>query len=279
MYDLCITQVALDAKATDDTRNVVQCKVGGGQFVLGSVQLGHLEQFPLRLTFDKGHPIVFTVHGTSSVHLTGNYAIDGKPATMITKQVPVESSKESETSTPVSKKQKTDIAKPEPKAQRVEVKTPSKTPSKRGLEPESPTTPETNTSMNGSPATTPKENKPKTPTTPKPKTATVQKLPNGLVIEDIMVGAGKLAQPGRKVTVNYVGKFPSGKKFDSGRNFSFRLGTEQVIKGWDIGVMGMKVGGRRQLTVPPSLGYGKAGAPPAIPPNAVLCFDVELTEC
>jgi len=105
------------------------------------------------------------------------------------------------------------------------------------------------------------------------------RLANGLVIEDILVGVGKDAQPGHKVTVHYEGKLhPSGQRFDKGRNFSFRLGTEQVIQGWDIGVKGMKVGGKRILTIPPALGYGKRGYPPDIPPNATLRFDVELVE-
>jgi len=82
-----------------------------------------------------------------------------------------------------------------------------------------------------------------------------RKLPNGLIIEDAVLGFGKEAQPGHKVTVHYDGKlFPSGLRFDKGKHFSFRLGTESVIKGWDIGVKGMKVGGKRVLVIPPALG-------------------------
>jgi len=112
-----------------------------------------------------------------------------------------------------------------------------------------------------------------------PRQKGVTRLPNGLQIEDILVGAGKEAAAGRKVTVHYVGRLhPSNEKFDSGRNFSFRLGNEQVIKGWDIGVKGMKVGGKRTLIIPPALAYGKRGAPPSIPSNATLKFDVELVD-
>ena len=101
-----------------------------------------------------------------------------------------------------------------------------------------------------------------------------------LKIEDVTVGTGAEAKAGDKVTVNYVGTLDNGQKFDSSydRNqpFTFTLGAGQVIKGWDLGVAGMKVGGKRNLTIPPELGYGASGFPPVIPPNATLHFTVEL---
>lgn len=97
---------------------------------------------------------------------------------------------------------------------------------------------------------------------------------------DLKVGDGPVATPGKKVTVNYAGYLTNGKKFDSsydhGTPFQFTLGNSEVIKGWDEGVAGMKVGGRRQLKIPPTLAYGSQGVPGAIPPNATLIFDVEL---
>ena len=103
---------------------------------------------------------------------------------------------------------------------------------------------------------------------------------SGLQYWDIMVGTGATAAPGNTVKVHYTGFLTTGEKFDSSRDrgepFSFPLGTGQVIKGWDEGVAGMKVGGKRQLRIPPELGYGAAGAGGAIPPNATLIFDVEL---
>lgn len=106
------------------------------------------------------------------------------------------------------------------------------------------------------------------------------KTMNELKVEDIKVGSGAEAVSGKKVTVNYVGTLTDGKKFDSsidrGTPFSFTLGSGQVIKGWDLGVAGMKVGGRRKLTIPPDLGYGARGAGSDIPPNATLIFEVEL---
>ena len=104
--------------------------------------------------------------------------------------------------------------------------------------------------------------------------------PSGLQIDDTTVGTGAEAVAGKTVEVHYVGTFPDGKGFDSSRSrgkpFSFQLGAGRVIKGWDEGVAGMKVGGKRNLIIPPELGYGARGAPGAIPPNAVLHFEVEL---
>ena len=101
-----------------------------------------------------------------------------------------------------------------------------------------------------------------------------------LVIEDLKVGTGNVALAPACVTVHSVGTLTDGKKFDSSRDraqgFSFKLGAGQVIKGWDQGVAGMKVGGLRKLTIPPHLAYGERGFPGAIPPSATLVFEVEL---
>lgn len=105
-------------------------------------------------------------------------------------------------------------------------------------------------------------------------------LKSGLKYVDLEVGEGPAAVSGKEVTVHYTGTFPNGKKFDSSvdRNepFAFRLGAGQVIKGWDEGVAGMRIGGKRKLFIPPALGYGKRGAGSVIPPDADLCFEVEL---
>ena len=103
---------------------------------------------------------------------------------------------------------------------------------------------------------------------------------SGLKIEDIEVGSGVEAVAGKTVTVHYTGWLEEGDKFDSSldRNapFRFPLGAGRVIRGWDEGVAGMQVGGKRRLTIPPQLGYGAAGAGGVIPPDATLIFDVEL---
>ncbi|RIA04373.1 hypothetical protein BRARA_K01407 [Brassica rapa] len=106
--------------------------------------------------------------------------------------------------------------------------------------------------------------------------------PNGLVVEEIRMGKpnGKKATPGKQVSVCYTGKLQkNGEVFDSNKNgFKFRLGVGQVIKGWDVGVNGMRIGDKRKLTIPPSMGYGAKGAGGDIPPNAWLTFDVELLD-
>ena len=104
--------------------------------------------------------------------------------------------------------------------------------------------------------------------------------PGGLQIEDVKVGTGDTAEAGKSVSVHYTGWLTDGKKFDSskdrGQPFEFPLGGGRVIKGWDEGVKGMKVGGVRKLTIPPEMGYGARGAGGVIPPNATLVFEVEL---
>ena len=106
--------------------------------------------------------------------------------------------------------------------------------------------------------------------------------PSGLIIEELAVGSGATALAGTRVSVHYTGWLTNGTKFDSSHDrnqpFEFQLGAGQVIRGWDEGVAGMRVGGKRKLTIPPQLGYGARGAGGVIPPDAVLVFEIELLD-
>jgi peptidylprolyl isomerase len=139
---------------------------------------------------------------------------------------------------------------------------------------ESAATPQATATETATPAATPEAKK---PTVKVPK----GKPPKKLIVKDLKEGTGPAAKPGDTVTVQYVGvNYKGGKQFDAswdrGEPFSFPLGAGQVIKGWDVGVAGMKVGGRRMLIIPPSLGYGPDGQPPVIKPNETLVFVIDL---
>ncbi len=118
------------------------------------------------------------------------------------------------------------------------------------------------------------------PSAPPPPAPSTPPPGPGLGIQDIVVGKGPACKSGDSVSVHYVGTLADGKEFDSSRKrnqpFPFTLGQGRVIKGWDQGVVGMKVGGKRKLTIPPAYGYGERGMPPVIPPNSTLFFEVEL---
>jgi len=109
-------------------------------------------------------------------------------------------------------------------------------------------------------------------------------LPGGLKVVDLKVGSGAMAEPGRTVAMHYTGWLMDGTKFDSsldrGTPLAFPLGADppRVIRGWEEGVKGMRVGGKRKLTIPPDMAYGERGYPPVIPPNSTLVFEVELVD-
>ena len=113
-----------------------------------------------------------------------------------------------------------------------------------------------------------------------PATGAEVATPSGLKYIDLVEGTGATPQKGQTVSVQYTGTLENGRKFDSsvdrGQPYEFRIGEGAVIKGWDEGLATMKVGGKRKLIIPPSLGYGQRGSPPNIPPNSILLFDVEL---
>jgi len=135
----------------------------------------------------------------------------------------------------------------------------------------------TSTTTAGATATTPA-------TEPAPAagsaSSTSRTTASGLQIEEVKLGTGAEAENGKTVSIQYTGRLVDGTKFDSsldrGQPIEFVLGTGAMIKGWDEGIPGMKVGGKRKLTIPPAMAYGAEGRPPVIPPNSTLVFDVEL---
>jgi len=144
------------------------------------------------------------------------------------------------------------------------------------------TTSSDTTASSGEETTAPQEAETAGKKKTKPKVAVPKGAPpKKLEVKDLEEGSGAAAKAGDRVSVNYVGvNYKTGKEFDAswdrGEPFTFTLGAGEVIPGWDQGVEGMKVGGRRELIIPPELGYGAAGAPPAIPPNETLVFVVDL---
>ncbi len=111
---------------------------------------------------------------------------------------------------------------------------------------------------------------------------TTTAAPTQLQINDLVIGTGEAAKAGDQLTVNYIGTLADGTEFDNsykrGQSFKLTLGAGQVIAGWDQGLVGMKTGGKRELIIPPDLGYGSSGYPPTIPPDATLKFTIELVK-
>lgn len=138
------------------------------------------------------------------------------------------------------------------------------------------------TTTGSAPAPAAEANTPAAAPAPAATGGKVHKLASGLQYEDLVVGNGTMAEPGMNVSVHYTGWLTDGTKFDSsvdrGQAFKFQLGAGMVIQGWDEGVKGMRIGGKRKLTIPSDLGYGPRGAGGVIPPNATLVFDVELLD-
>lgn len=128
----------------------------------------------------------------------------------------------------------------------------------------------------------PQTSVPSTTPTVTPQVLSTQTLESGLIIEDEKFGEGEGVKAGDTISMHYIGTFTNGQKFDSsldrGQPFETQIGVGQVIKGWDEGVIGMKVGGKRRLTIPPALAYGEQGVPGAVPPNSILMFELELLE-
>ncbi|KAG0260103.1 peptidylprolyl isomerase fpr4 [Mortierella polycephala] len=294
-----LSMAALD-ETTKPGRSSVRVTVDKKTFVLCSLIPGKVEQQTLDLVFTEGEEITFSVSGVNSIHLSGNYlpeddgmdydsdeediygdmdededeegdeedeedeeeqednVIVTKGAKRVAQQAAVPEKKQKvteEKAVPVKK----EAAKKEAAAKKeVKKEQPKKEVKKEEAKKEQPK---------------------KEPKKEEPKKDNKKVLANGMVIEDVKVGTGAAAKSGKKIGMRYIGRLTNGKVFDkntSGKPFNFNLGRGEVIKGWDLGIQGMMLGGERRLTIPPALAYGAQGAPPDIPRNATLVFEVKL---
>ncbi|CAD7084269.1 unnamed protein product [Hermetia illucens] len=304
-----VSQAALDITNSSDEPVQVILTWDKSNYILCTLRKGKTEQVPLDLNFSEGDEISFTAQGGGNVHLAGYFMTDpdimyedsdseqesaddldltdgkdleespknnkkAKNAGQLKRKAedkPIESSDEEDESADEEddddddedeEDEEDESESEEEEKQQPKKKQPKLDKSKENL-------------VNGK-AQQPKEKKVQNE---KPKGGE-KTLQGGVKIEDIQVGGGQEARPGKKVQVYYEGRLKSNNKvFDSskqGAGFKFILGRGEVIKGWDIGVAGMKIGGKRRITCPPNMAYGARGSPPVIPPNSTLVFDVEL---
>ncbi|ORY55178.1 hypothetical protein LY90DRAFT_669701 [Neocallimastix californiae] len=265
-------------------RHCLFVRVEDQDYMLCSLNFGQNEQQSLNLVFSPGEEIVFHSVGNGPIYLSGMYDVDemldddedeedDEELDAMDEDEEEEEEEENEEELKAEAKKAT-AKKAEKKAEKkvekkVTIKEEKKAPAKeeKKVEKKTPVKAEKKTEKKAEPAATEK--------TPKKKT-----LQNGLVIEDITVGTGAKAKAGKRVGVRYIGRLAkNGKVFDQntkGAVFKFNLGKGEVIKGWDLGVNGMNVGGVRRLTIPSNLAYGSRGAPPDIPPNSTLIFEVKM---
>lgn len=313
---LHLTQVALDAKANGNERTSVQLTFGDQKVTLGSVKLGGVEQFPLDLVLDDGAEVTFEViGGKNSVHVSGYHILfeddedDGGDFELDDEDAEDEENQAENSDDDEGEDLEDDAAMAEAYAAVSPVKETKANNQKKvqnNATTSAPATSEKNNNNNNqkkrkneaveqSPKSnqndakkskqqeqtqTPKADKSKAQESNSPNgTPAVRQLAGGLVVQDLVLGNGLGIEKGKKISVKYIGRLTNGKTFDSSLNkpFQFKFGTGEVIKGWDQGLVGMKVGGKRKLIIPPKLGYGsqKAGT---IPPNSTLEFEVELVK-
>ncbi|EGG14784.1 FKBP-type peptidylprolyl cis-trans isomerase [Cavenderia fasciculata] len=300
-YDTHVTGACLAAAAKGTERNILVVKYDGQEYSLCSLVLGKNEHSSLDLIFEEGKEVSFQVLGSGQpIHVTGFFVsqmdaneddeddmededeegLEGLEGSdddededeeleddeeideELFKQLVAE-----EAAKQLKRKNATAAAEQPIKKTKAEQAAPV---AKPAAAPAKPTASPAKKEAAAAPA------KAATPT--KNEQPKIVKNPNGLIVQDMIVGSGPEATRGKTVAVKYIGKLTNGKTFDSSlkRTFDFSLGLGEVIKGWDLGVAGMKVGGKRRLTIPSHLGYGAQGAKPDIPPHATLVFDVEL---
>ncbi|KAF9431099.1 peptidylprolyl isomerase fpr4 [Entomortierella beljakovae] len=303
-----VTHTVISTAALDEEvktgRSSVRVTVDKKTFILCSLTPGKFEQQTLDLVFTEGESITFSVSGDNTVHLSGNYLPDDEGMDYDSDEMDLygegdeddediededeeEDDEEEEETTIVTKGAKR-VAKFEEPAKKQAAEKKQKVTEEKAIPVKAKEAPKKEEAKKEAKKETKKETKKEEPKKEEPKKAAKKEEPkkdnkkvlsNGLIIEDVKVGAGQAAKSGKKIGMRYIGRLTNGKVFDkntSGKPFNFNLGRGEVIKGWDLGIQGMMLGGERRLTIPPALAYGAQGAPPDIPRNATLVFEVKL---
>jgi len=275
-------------------RHCLFVRVEDQDYMLCSLNFGQCEQQSLNLIFSPGEEIVFHSIGNGPIYLSGMYDIDDydysdsedmdEDEEEDEDDEMYEDDNEEDEEDEEDEDEESEIDEEELKKLKAEAKK-SVAQAKKAEKKAAPVKEEKKAEKKASAKEEKKAEKKAVKEEKKPEPA-VEKAPkkktlqNGLVIEDITVGTGAKAKAGKRVGVRYIGKLAkNGKVFDKntkGAVFKFNLGKGEVIKGWDLGVNGMNVGGVRRLTIPANLAYGSRGAPPDIPPNSTLIFEVKL---
>jgi len=285
-------------ETTKPGRSSVRVTVDNKTFVLCSLTAGKVEQQNLDLVFTEGEEITFSVSGASIVHLSGNYLPEDQDMDFDSDEyddeegddldVSEEDEEEDEEEDVIVTKGAKRVAQAA-KADAAPAKKQKVEEPKKAEAPKKEAAPKKEVKKEEAKKEAPKkeakkeakkeEPKKEVKKVEEPKKDNKKVLANGLIIEDVKVGTGTPAKSGKKIGMRYIGRLTNGKVFDkntSGKPFNFNLGRGEVIKGWDLGIQGMMLGGERKLTIPPALAYGAQGAPPDIPRNATLVFEVKL---
>jgi FK506-binding nuclear protein len=277
-YTLRLSQAVLGLEK-NSTKGTLYLKVNEDPRVLiCRLSSAGLEAFSFELYLDVDSSVEFFNEGDASVHLTGNWTPTG------VEEVDEDIDEDEDEEEEEEEVQKEESAKEKPgKKEQAKGKKADKDDKKEQQKKNTPEKSDTNNKkrkLEDLPTTSPQkkpDSSPEKKTESSPAKPKIEVKPGGLTIEDVKVGTGHVAASGKYVKVKYVGQLKNGKVFDKSTTpFGFRLGNGDVIEGWDLGVAGMKVGGKRKLVIPPKLGYGQKGAPPDIPGGATLVFDVEL---
>ncbi|KAF9110707.1 peptidylprolyl isomerase fpr4 [Mortierella sp. AM989] len=293
-----LSMAALD-ETTKGGRSCVRVAVDKKTFILCSLIAGKVEQQTLDLVFTEGESITFSVSGENSVHLSGNYLPEDEGMDFDSEDMDEddedededeededededEDDEEEDDETVIVTKGAKRVAKFEEPAKKQAGEKKQKVTEEKAVPVKAKEAVKKDEPKKEAPKKeAPKKEEPKkaAPKKEEPKKDDKKVLANGMIIEDVKVGTGAAAKSGKKIGMRYIGRLTNGKVFDkntSGKPFNFNLGRGEVIKGWDLGIQGMQLGGERRLTIPPALAYGSQGAPPDIPRNATLVFEVKL---